>query len=496
MHLLWFLFLLTTLGLCSPQAHAAVGCSLNNPDEDIERFFPEMTSYRVHFVSLSTQNPRGHEELARRLETPLDPVFETENVPYSLYIVEGPESRLGYVLGANNRGAHSSIQVIAALDASGELLEVYLQRIRSPEAERFQSAGFLQALSAHSLEEFSRETACFRDGQCQRALVPDPTEGRAQADYQAILRGLAKLHWLQEILLFPLGGPAPRDRGAQAEWIGNHRGQGLLDAVAHQPELRLTTPDDHPPEAEVFVWGLGRHGLVWPLEALETHSALSTQIGAHTLLLARSHSGGGPRVLRLSAPGSLRPTRDVLWGDRVFLDDATLSRWSLALGEAVYGQSSGEPLQTLHGGLRLSWSEAQSSGLLLLNAGPDFLPQERTTLEAGDYLLVKEAVSSRAWRLGELEEDALYTDDTLVIARVGDAAAVWSRTDHEGRRHHLHRESTLHLRDRATGSTWSLISGKALSGPLQGAQLLAPTSQTLSEEGLFGLFPDSERMFQ
>ena len=496
MHSLRFLFLLMSLGLSSLRASAAVGCSLNNPDEDIQRFFPEMTSYRVHFVSLKTQNPQGLSELERHLETPLDPVFETENVPYSLYIVEGPKSRLGYVLGANNRGAHSSIQVIAALDDSGELLEVYLQRIRSPEAEKFKGEDFLQALSAHSLQEFSKETACFRDGQCQNALVPDPSEGRAQSDYQAIIRGLAKLHWLQEILLFPLGGPVPLERTAQAEWIGNHRGRGLLDAIAHQPALSFATPEDHHPDAEVFVWGIGRHGLVWPLEALESHSALSAQIGTHTILLARSHSQGSPRILRLGAPGSLQPTRDVLWGDQIFLDGATLSRWSLALGESVYGQSSGQTLKSLHGGIRLTWKEAQKSGLLLLNAGPDFLPQERSPLKSGDYLLVEGEPQGRAWRLAELQEEVLYANDALIIARLGDSVAVWSRTDQQGRIHQLIRESTFHLRDSATGSLWSLVSGQALSGSLRGAQLLAPPSQTLSEEGLFGLFPNAERVAQ
>ena len=209
MRTLGFILVLLTLGLWPRGAQAAVGCSLNDPDEDIQRFFPEMTSYRVHFVTLKKQNPDGTAALERGLGTPLDPVFETADVPYSLYVVEGPQTRLGYVLGSNNRGAHGSIQVIAALDAKGQLLEVYLQKIRSPEASQFRSDAFLDALAEHSLEDFSTQASCYRDGLCDAALVADPSEGRATEDYHSILRGLAKLHWLQELLLLPLGVRLP-----------------------------------------------------------------------------------------------------------------------------------------------------------------------------------------------------------------------------------------------------------------------------------------------
>lgn len=496
MRRIWLLLVVACFSLWTQGASAAVGCSLNNPDEDIQRFFPEMTSYRVHFVSLKTQNPSGLSLLEKRLQTPLDPVFETDDVPYSLYIVEGDQARLGYVIGANNRGAHSSIQVIAVLDPAGQLLEVYLQRIRSPEAESFRNEHFLRALAEQSLEDFSRQFACFRDGLCDDAIVPDPSEGRASEDYRAILRGLAKLHWLQELLLFPLGGPPPRSLKAQAQWIGNHRGSGLLDPVNHQPTPTMAAPNDHDPLAPVFLWGIGRYGLVWPLDSLERHAALTLHLGDKTLLLARSHSHGSPTLLSLSSPEALRPTRDVLWGDRIFLDAETLSRWSVSLGKSIYGSASGTKLQKLRSGLSLTWREAQASGLILLNAAPDSKPPARSAGLAGDYLLLESPDLPKAWPLSSLAADTLHRHDTWLLARVGESVAVWSQLDREGRKHEMVRESSLFLRDSATESLWSLVSGRALSGPLAGAQLLSAPSQILSEEGLNGLFPDAERISQ
>ena len=47
----------------------------------------------------------------------LDPVYETSDVPYTLYAVRANGKSLGYVFGANQRGTYSNIQVIAVTEA-------------------------------------------------------------------------------------------------------------------------------------------------------------------------------------------------------------------------------------------------------------------------------------------------------------------------------------------------------------------------------------------
>ena len=487
MRTIWAILFISVLSMRPDCAEAAIGCSLNNPDEDIQRFFPEMTSYRVHFVSFKIQNPEGHQLLEEKLKAPLDPVFETIDVPYSLYIVEGESSRLGYVLGSNNRGAHSSIQVIAALNPQGQLLEVYLQRIRSPEADRFRSAKFLETLSQHSLQEFARESSCFSGEKCEGALVADPSEGRALQDYQAILRGLAKLHWLQELLLLPLGGPAPPSIEAQAEWIGSHVGPGYSTADALALTPRLAAPQDFEPDEQVLVWGLGEHALVWPLAVLESHASAHIQVGQHTLLLARANRSGNPVMLKLSDPQQIRPTRDVLWNDQIFVDWDTRSRWSLSLGQAVYGSPGKTPPLRLKSGAILTWSEAQQTGLQLVTLSTQDLPD--ATPQSFEHLVVETNQGRVVWPLDELPRHTLSFHSDILLARIGSDALAWSIHDQSGRSHEFSRADSFHVVDRGTESRWSLISGRALTGPLQGAQLTPLPTNRLNTTSLEGLFP-------
>ena len=110
--------------------------------------------------------------------------------------------------------------------------------------------------------------------------------------------------------------------------------------------------------------------------------------------------------------------------------------------------------------------------------------------------MIEEEAETLAFELSELQPGVLHTHNALVLSRIGPSVAVWRRIDRQGREHQLLRESSFFLRDRETNSRWSLISGRAVSGPLMGAQLTAPPSQTLSREGLAGLFPEAIRVPQ
>jgi len=49
---------------------AAVGCSLNDPDRDVNRLFPDSTGYRTTFVTLKEI---GGEALQKDVEEKIDP---------------------------------------------------------------------------------------------------------------------------------------------------------------------------------------------------------------------------------------------------------------------------------------------------------------------------------------------------------------------------------------------------------------------------------------
>ena len=468
-------------------AHSAVGCSLANPDQDIPRFFPEMRSYRVHFLSFQRQAPEQLKALEIGLQSPLDSVFETLDVPYTLYVVEGRTERLGYVFGANNRGAHSSIQLIAALDAQGTLKDLYLQRIRSPEAESFRSSGFLDALTQAGLEEAPTWFSCYRDGHCEDMPVLDPSEGRAKADYQAILRGMAKLKLLKDLLLQPTHPPNPRTPQALAEWIGNYRGTKLVSARSLPLSPKSSPQQNFAEDDWVYVWGLGERALVWPVQALTKRPLLEFQIGEQSLLLASASLGTNPVLLFPNSPSAFRSTKDVLFEEQVHMDLETGSQWSLSLGQAIYGPAMGTQIGRGLGGLRMSWADAKASGLKLMTLhGP---VGERTASPKGELLVLKTGSAHPAWRLSQLPEEGLLFQEGLLLARIRGDAIAWRTQDRQQTEHEFARAGRFHITDKATSTKWSLISGRAVDGPLEGRQLQGLVHLRLSESAWKSLFP-------
>jgi len=465
-----------------------VGCSLANPDQDIPRFFPDMLSYRVHFLSFQRQAPEKLKALEIGLQSPLDSIFETLDVPYTLYVVEGKEGRLGYVFGANNRGAHSSIQLIAALNAEGKLQELYLQRIRSPEAAAFRSSEFLEALTQIGLEAAPTWASCYRDGHCQDVPVADPSQGRASEDYQAILRGLAKLKLLKELLLQPTQPPIARTAQARAEWIGNYRGPQLIaaDALAVRPKnsLRERLSDDD----WVYVWGLGERALVWPIQSLRERPLLELEIGDQSLLLASAGLKSNPVLLFPSRPSAFRSTKDVLFEDQVHMDLETGSQWSLSLGEAVYGPTMGARVERGIGGLHMSWADAKASGLKLFPLFGQPVGEQSDVVNS-DLLVLKTGATHPAWRLSKLSEEQLLVQDGILIARIGGDGIAWQTRDHQAEEHQFQRTGRFHIRDEATSTKWSLISGRAVEGPLKGRQLKGLVHLRLSEVAWRSFFP-------
>jgi|GEM_PF-190530 len=485
------LTLLITLLVCAKPAHAVIGCSLNNPDADIARFFPGMQSYRVHYLSFKNQNPNGLAALEKELQTPLDPVFETQEIPYSLYVVEGEQGALGYVFGANNRGAHSSIQVIAILNRQLKLQEIYLQRIRSPDAKVFQSPVFLEALSKIALQDFKGFSDCYRDKKCDNMPIQDPSKGRSQKDFRAILRGLAKLDLLRTHLLELGQPPSPMTNTARAEWISNYRGKELSLATALPMVAQTRAPEGWSPNKQVFVWAHQNKAFVWPVGLLATHPILSAEYEKEHLTLIKASRSGNPVILRSTQPEHFKPTLDLLFEDQVFMDLRSGSQWSMSLGESLYGPRANERVKREVGGIQLSWSQAQKTGLdLIALTHPTKTRQGQHTPPA--LLVISTDDSNPGFSISGLSPKKILIQKDLLIARIGDDAIAWRVSDTMNQRHEFHRDSDFLMKDVATSSTWSLISGQATEGPLKGRQLQGLELLRLQESHWRSLFPNQD----
>ncbi len=105
-------------------------CPWRDPDRDLTSFFPGATSYRTDTLALSSIR----QDILRRL----GPGNRLEsNSLYVHHALKGPES-IGSILVRRAPGPHGAIEVVLAVDSSGKVSGVKIQRHREPdEAARF-----------------------------------------------------------------------------------------------------------------------------------------------------------------------------------------------------------------------------------------------------------------------------------------------------------------------------------------------------------------------
>jgi hypothetical protein len=187
-------------------AHAATGCTLNDPDRDIMRIFPEATSYKTEFIAIAE---RDGEEMAARIEAALrdtlDPVFEALDVPYAYYTVLRGKEVIGRVHGVNQKGMFGGMQLILATDPDGVIIDFYYQKLSSPEAKRFRAGAFTEQFKGLTLADFVARDDPAEPGAAPNrvAAIADPSTKSAE-DFAATLRGLTKnLLLLNEFMLKP-----------------------------------------------------------------------------------------------------------------------------------------------------------------------------------------------------------------------------------------------------------------------------------------------------
>jgi hypothetical protein len=173
-------------------AFAAVGCDLNDPDRDVARFFPESSGYRTTYVSI---DKRGGEPLLRRVEKRLGDrfqgIYETIDVPYTLYEIYTGKKKTGYIHGVNQKGQFGGIQVFVAMDLDGRIKSFYIQKMTSQWAKKLRDPKFgkqFVGLTLRDLEAYDPTTGK-ASGKVAEIRNPAP---EAETDFRASLRALKK----------------------------------------------------------------------------------------------------------------------------------------------------------------------------------------------------------------------------------------------------------------------------------------------------------------
>jgi len=176
----------------SPAVFAAVGCTLNDPDRDVKRLFPQSTGYRTTFITIKESGGQElYQQIEQELGDTLDPLYESIDVPYSFYDVLKGKEIIAHIHGVNQKGTYGGMQLIIATDLNGTIVDFYYQKMSSPEATKFFDKAFTRRFVGLTLENFEKGIVS----------IADPSK-ESHTDFQATLRGLKKnLILLKELRL-------------------------------------------------------------------------------------------------------------------------------------------------------------------------------------------------------------------------------------------------------------------------------------------------------
>jgi hypothetical protein len=173
---------------------AAVGCDLNDPDRDVARLFPGSTGYKTNYVAIDQKGgPALLVQVEDRLGDKFQGLFETIDVPYTLYEVFKGKDKIGYIHGVNQKGQYGGIQVFVVLDLDGVIKNFYFQKLTSRYGKELRDPKFGEQFVGLTLKDFYNY-----DLQTGKTSGPSGVERiknpvpEAEPDFRAALRGTKK----------------------------------------------------------------------------------------------------------------------------------------------------------------------------------------------------------------------------------------------------------------------------------------------------------------
>lgn len=202
----WIQIIILFFGLLSftTQGHAAVGCDLNDPDRDVARLFPGSSGYRTSYVSVVE---KGGEPLLKEIEKRLGDKFrglyETVDVPYTIYEIHQGKQKIGYIHGVNQKGQYGGIQVFLSLDLDGNIKSFYFQKLTSKAAKDLRNPEFGKQFKGLNLSDFYHYDIISGRGKTPGKVdaIKNPVP-EAELDFRAALRATKKNLILMDEFVF------------------------------------------------------------------------------------------------------------------------------------------------------------------------------------------------------------------------------------------------------------------------------------------------------
>ncbi len=173
-------------------AFGAVGCDLNDPDRDVARLFPESTGYKTIYTSIQK---KGGEKLLATVETRLgvkfQGIYETIDVPYTIYEIYANKKKIGYIHGVNQKGQFGGIQVFLVLNLEGSIRGFYIQKMTSQYAGKLRDQKFGKQFIGLTLKDFAHYDVVSDKSSGKVDAIKNPAP-EAEADFRAALRATKK----------------------------------------------------------------------------------------------------------------------------------------------------------------------------------------------------------------------------------------------------------------------------------------------------------------
>jgi hypothetical protein len=173
---------------------AAVGCDLNDPDRDVARLFPGSTGYKTNYVSIDQKGgPTLLAQVEDRLGDKFQGLYETIDVPYTLYEVFKGKDKMGYIHGVNEKGQYGGVQVFLVLDLDGVIRNFYFQKLTSRYGKELRDPKFGDQFVGLTLKDFYNYDV--RTGKTTGPSGVDKIKNpvpESETDFKAALRGTKK----------------------------------------------------------------------------------------------------------------------------------------------------------------------------------------------------------------------------------------------------------------------------------------------------------------
>jgi hypothetical protein len=193
------LFFITAFSI---YGYAAVGCDLNDPDRDVKRFFPQSASYKTGYFSIAKL---GGENLLKEVENKLGDnftgLYETIDVPYTLYTIYKDGKIIGYIHGINQKGKYGGLQVFLIYNSDLKIENFYYQKLTSKKAKEMRSKEFSSQFAGLTIEDFKNYNPKSHSGGSQKVKnIKNPVSDN-DTDFYATLRAVKKNLILADLFL-------------------------------------------------------------------------------------------------------------------------------------------------------------------------------------------------------------------------------------------------------------------------------------------------------